>query len=218
MRARDLLIYKLIYKMMSYPRKCYYKKYQKRLKNKSPSLITSDCLGGIIYHNLGLKFMSPTINLYIEPKEFVTFVHNLKGFMESDVIEIKAENKKFPVGQIEYNGKKVTLNFMHYNSFEEAKNKWDERKLRIDYSNIYIAQIIVDATKEDFEAFESLPYENKILITKENLTNSKNVTTLKIFSKKKYKPGEGFHYKNWFSIKRHIDEWDYVEFLNKSNK
>ena len=32
----------------------------------------------------------------------------------------------------------IEIHFNHYISFEEAKNKWDERKRRINYDNIYI--------------------------------------------------------------------------------
>lgn len=31
-----------------------------RLKNKDFSILTNHCMGGIIYHDLGLKFLSPT--------------------------------------------------------------------------------------------------------------------------------------------------------------
>lgn len=208
----------LIEKLMKFPRGRYYKKIQKRLINKSPTIIASDCLGGIIYHNLGLKFTSPTINLYINTKDFIVFVNNLKGFIDSEVIEVKDSNEKFPVGEIEYNGQKITLNFMHYNSFEEAKEKWDERKKRIDYSNIYVTQIVVDATKEDIEAFDALPYKNKMMIVSKNHTNSENVKTHEMFLREDYKPGEILHYKGKFSVKRYIDDIDYVEFLNRANK
>ena len=36
-----------------------------RLKNKDFSILAPTCIGGVISHRLGLKFLSPTINLYM---------------------------------------------------------------------------------------------------------------------------------------------------------
>ena len=47
---------------------------KKRLKNKDFTLLTPNCLAGIIYHNLGLQFSSPTINIQFNDKtEFYKF-------------------------------------------------------------------------------------------------------------------------------------------------
>ncbi len=203
------------HKLVEKLRTNYYKKCQKRLINKTPTIIASDCFGGLVYHNLGLKFMSPTINLYIEKEEFIDFVNNLPQYLDAELVEIKDSEKSFPVGRLEYNNKSVTINFMHYKTFEEAKEKWNERKKRVDFSNIYIIQLVVDATKDDIESFDKLPYKNKMFITSKKLTNSKNVVTHKVFLKKNYKPGEILHYRTDYSIRRHMDKIDYVSFLNR---
>ena len=44
-------------------------KYQRIGLDPDASIISNDCLGGMISHDLGLKFMSPTINLYFETAE-----------------------------------------------------------------------------------------------------------------------------------------------------
>ena len=36
---------------------------QKNLRNRSFSLFSHNCLGGIMYHDLGVQFQSPTINM-----------------------------------------------------------------------------------------------------------------------------------------------------------
>ena len=205
----------MVHKLVEKLRSNYYEKCKKRLTNKTPTIIASDCFGGVVYHNLGLKFMSPTINLYIEKEEFIDFVNNLPQYLDAELVEIKDPNKKFPVGQLECNDKKITINFMHYKTFEEAKEKWNERKQRVDYSNIYIIQLVVDATKDDIESFDKLPYKNKMFITSKKLTDSKNVVTHKVFLKKNYKPGEILHYRSDYSIRKHMDKIDYVSFLNR---
>lgn len=42
------------------------------------TIISSNCISGMICHDLGLKFRSPTINLYFTCHNFVLFINNLK--------------------------------------------------------------------------------------------------------------------------------------------
>ena len=59
------------------------KKNRQRLKNTTPSLICNNCLGGFIYHWLGLKFNSPFINLYLEDNDFLLALENLEDFRDT---------------------------------------------------------------------------------------------------------------------------------------
>lgn len=65
-------------------RKLYLMFQRKKLKNKTFSLFLSNCNGGIIYHDLGLQFKSPTINLWISPKDFIHFCENLREYLNTD--------------------------------------------------------------------------------------------------------------------------------------
>ena len=58
-----------------------------KLKNSDFTIISSNCLGGVISHKLGLKFMSPTVNLFIEPSSFVKFCKNLTYYFEQPLVE-----------------------------------------------------------------------------------------------------------------------------------
>ncbi len=195
-------------------REIRYKTLRLKLKNKTPTIISSDCIGGITAHNLGLRFNSPTVNLFFEKEDFFTFVENLQGFLNVDVIEIKDKKVNYPVGRIEYNEKKVDIFFMHYKSFEEAKRKWNERKKRVDFSNVYIIQNLMNASEQDVKRFEALPYKNKMLITKENPTNSSYVVTHSVFLRKDYVTGQILHFKSKYSLKRYVDDIDFISFLN----
>lgn len=201
--------------VMQIPRANYYSNMRKGLLNKNPTIISSDCFGGLVYHNLGIQFRSPTVNLYFSKEDFIIFVRNLEGFLNAELKEQMDNLQPFPVGTLEYNGEKITVNFMHYKTFESAREKWDERKKRVDYSNIYIIQTIQSATESDITAFNSLPYKNKMLITDKNPINSDNVTTHKILSKPDYRSGEILKYKGIFSVSRYMDDIDYIGFLNK---
>lgn len=194
----------------------YYKRLRKKLNiSYTPTIIASDCLGTFMYHNLGLQFCSPTINLFFTKDDFMTFVQNLSGFLDAELTEAEDKSVSYPVGSLEYNGEIIRINFMHSKTFDEAKNHWNERKERMDYSHIFIVQLIDNGvTEEDINRFDSLPFENKMLITDKNLTNSKNVVTHKILNRKDYFPAKIMSFKSHLSCKRYMDDIDYVSFFN----
>lgn len=198
------------------PFRFLYHRFRKRkLSNQSFSIISSDCFGSFIYHDMGLKFYSPTINLLFAKEDFWTFLGDLEGFLSSDVEEIEDPTVAYPKGEIYCGGKSVTLNFMHYKSFDEARAKWNERKQRVDFQNLYILQTITHSTQTDIETFEKLPFAHKLLLTDQNPSNSEHIVTHPVFSKKDYTQGKVLTYKSPFSLKRYIDDIDYITFLNK---
>ncbi|MDE6474829.1 MAG: DUF1919 domain-containing protein [Clostridia bacterium] len=57
----------------------------------------------------------------------------------------------------------IKINGIHYKTFEELKNKWNERKMRVNYNNIFIIGSYRDGcTDELVERFCALPYKNKV--------------------------------------------------------
>lgn len=186
-------------------------KKRKRLVNKDFTIISSNCIAGVIYHDLGLQFNSPTINLWFEPKDYLIFLENLETFLESDdLIEYKDNRYSYPVGIL---CGKVKLYFQHYKSFKEAKHKWENRKKRVNTQNIYVIMTDRDkATLKEMKAFDRLKYRNKIILTGkeyEGITNQYCIQNCK----------EHGHLGDVFSKsrilgKKKLDEFDYVSFLN----
>lgn len=56
------------------------KKNRQNLVNTDFSLISANCIGGVISHELGLQFLSPTVNLFMSGKDFVKFCSDLKHY------------------------------------------------------------------------------------------------------------------------------------------
>lgn len=50
----------------------------KKIKNKEITLISQNCLGGVIYHDFGMPLNSPTINMFIEDENFVKLVEDFE--------------------------------------------------------------------------------------------------------------------------------------------
>lgn len=137
---------------------------RKQLTNSDFSILSNNCIGGTISHDLGMKFLSPTVNLFIRPNDFVKFLENLEQYLQCDVVEIDSK-LTYPVGKLD----DIIIYFKHYKTFEEAKRKWNDRKQRIRYDNLFI--IMTDrwcCPDTVLRRFQKLPYKNKVCFTVKN--------------------------------------------------
>ena len=123
------------------------------------SIIAQNCIGGVLYHDLGLEFSSPTVNLFFMGPDFVRFVSNLKHYMDLDPVMTWGEN--YPIGYLE----DVQIHFMHYATCLEARDAWNRRKHRINWDNILVlCTDMEDFTDEVFARWKDIPYP-KVLFT-----------------------------------------------------
>ena len=182
---------------------------RRRLKNPAPTIISNNCVAGVIYHDLGLRFNSPTINLFFEAEDFLRFAENLEHYLSLEVEKVDSP-LPYPVGRIG----DVNLYFMHYKRFEDAKAKWEERCKRVDYHNLYF----VMTEREGFtlpvaERFDKLPYRRKVLFTHVPMPKISSAYYLPGFEKES-ELGVITDLKKKFWRRRYLDDFDYVRFLN----
>lgn len=130
-------------------------KVKSKLKNKQFSIISQNCIGGVFYHDMGIKFLSPTINLYFEQPDFVRFVLEIEKYLSMELLMEWGE--EYPVGRLG----DITIHFMHYESCTEAEKSWNKRKERVNLN-----KIIVLST--DMEGFDDTVFEmwNQIMYPK----------------------------------------------------
>lgn len=155
---------------------------RKRLKHENFSIISNNCWGGIAYQYLDLEYSSPTIGLYIPPKDFIKFCNNLEFYLNHEIKQISLEQSKnrsaFELRNFKSNvpviGKifDIEIAFIHYSSFEDALIKRNRRKLRIRENIIYKFNDDDGFDLEDCEKLELF---------------SKNHNTIFITSNKSYK-------------------------------
>ena len=130
----------------------YKNRKRKRLKNENPTVISSNCNGGMILHDMSLRFNSPTVNLLFEAGDFIKFVSELDKYLSVDLREVESD-KPYPVGVLD----DIKVYFMHYQTFDDAKNKWNERRKRVDKNNIFLMFTDKDGCTEDhLKAFDKL--------------------------------------------------------------
>ena len=175
------LIEKFRDKKLQYRIKKHKHNVRKQYNGNDITIISNNCLAGVIYNILGLQFSSPTINLWMKMAEYLEFVSDLKYYMQCEMIENtqESDNYKFPVGTLvpfDNTHKSVNIYFNHYQSYEIAKQKWEERKQRIIWDKLYV---IYDFNDKDCDTdllyeFDKLPFKHKM-----SLTHYKKVDGLK---------------------------------------
>lgn len=206
-------IYKKIRKSFwDWRRRKINKKLQQRLKVFDCSIISNNCTGGVVSHDLGLKFLSPTVNLFMDAKDFVKFCENLEHYLQVEKIEkVEDSSRNYPVGRLE----DITLYFVHYKTFEEACTKWHERRKRVNLKNIRVFGSDRDGMNEELmDRFEKLPYP-KVLFT--HLPNIRESTYYIKGYEKEAQVGFVLDEIGWTG-KRIIDQFDFVRFLNEGKK
>ncbi len=188
----------------------YNAKRRRRLKNYDFSIISTNCCATIMYHDLGLRFASPTINLTIGIDDFLKLASSLEWYMDQKLIWGGVQ-EDYPVGMLG----DVKVNFIHYKTFEEAAQKWEERKKRINWNNLFItATDRGGCTYETIRRFEQLPYKNKVIFTHVRYPEFSSAYYIKGFEEEK-ELGIITDFKNQFLKRRYMDDFDYVSFLNK---
>ena len=141
---------------------------RKKLMKKDITLFTPNCLGGILFHDLGLQFLSPTVNLMLTQKDFLEFVLNLDDYLSGEFEFFKHNEHCCPCACLTpKNGdKKITIVFTHYHSEQEALDKWNARKERINKDNIFIFMQERDGvTKEDIQKLANLNVRGVVVFT-----------------------------------------------------
>jgi len=114
---------------------------QKKITNRDFTVISQNCLGGVIYHDYGMNFYSPTINMFIEDENFLKLIENLEYYLSleaepyiekfQDPFDSSISYPKIKVGDIE-------LCCLHYKNCQEAIDAWERRKKRVNLNNVYV--------------------------------------------------------------------------------
>lgn len=128
-----------------------------KVRGSGISIVSDNCWGGLTYHALGMKFTSPFINMFMEERDYVRLAQKLPEYMAKELAYVRNEynkelKKEYPVCALG----DVLLYCNHYDSYEHAKQIWDERKSRMNYGNILVKMMI--HTEEELREFEKIPY------------------------------------------------------------
>ena len=177
------------------------------LHNRDFCILANDCTGGMLYHDLGMKFNTPTVNLFFQADDYIKFCSDLKAYLKEELVEIKTD-KSYPVGLLG----DIAIYFTHYGSFDEAKKKWTSRVERINYDNIFLLDNDRNSCSEQtIQLFEKLPYP-RIMFTHHKMDYPHTFYIPGFETEESV--GVILHYRSKLSISRYYDSFDFINWLN----
>ena len=142
-------------------RQLRFRKIKKIFKNADFSVFSSNCVGCLMLHDIGMKFNSPFVNLFLNAKDYIKYLQNPEKYNQMEFKEISS-TCNHPVGMLG----DLTVYFVHYKSFDEAVSAFKRRISRISYDNLFVIFSEKDGcTYEDLLIFDELPYKNKVVFT-----------------------------------------------------
>jgi len=144
----------------------------------SYTIISNNCSGAALYHDIGSMFFSPTILLQILPSEYPKFCKNIREYMSLEVEEYTNISQKhadeafwllrgnapyFPMGLLG----DIAILFQHYDTFEAGKEKWDLRKQRMDFEHLGFIFVLERENREAAQEFGNLNLPNSALFMRD---------------------------------------------------
>ena len=142
--------------------------------------------------------------------DYVKMLENLHWYMEQPILPFEDNRFEFPTGMLG----DIEIRFNHYKTFDEAVAKWEERKQRINWDNLFVLGIDGDnCSYETMQRFDRLPYQNKVIFTHIPYPEIASSYYIPGFEKD---DGVGvlLYFKNQILVRRYLDDCDYVSFLN----
>ena len=183
---------------------------QRKLTNQGMTVISANCVGAFILHDLHQPFNSPFVNLYLSPQDFLRYLQNMDFYLTQPLTFVKTE-KSYPVGKLA----DLEIHFMHYHSEQEANEKWQLRTSRMNLDNLFIIMTDRDGvTEKDIQLFDQLPFKNKVIFTHKPYPAFKSAYYIKGFEKQN-QVGDLFEFSGW-NGKKYYDQFDYVKWFNQA--
>ena len=190
------------------------KNMRKRLVNTNPTFLCPNCIGGIMFHDLGLQFRSPTVNLMMFQTDFVKFVLDLDGYLSKELEFYKSDEYECPCAKLG----DISIHFTHYSSEKEAEQKWKERSARIDKNNLFVFLTERDGISEsDIRALENIKARGLVVFT---ANEYKDIPYTVCISKYKNDGEVGNILKrSYIDDSREYEKYfDFVKWFNESNE
>lgn len=188
----------------------YVKRQRVLLKNDNLTLISNNCNGCVLLHELGVRYNSQFVNLFLYAEDYIAYLENFDYYNEQEIL-FDHNWTEYPIGKLG----NLTVHFVHYKTEEEAIDKWNERKRRIDKENMFIIFTQQKGCDDSIvRRFDRLPFENKVIFTYRNYSDVLSAVCID-----KYKNNPlGVHmfldFESPFSIRRNYDVFDFISWFN----
>ena len=144
--------------------------------NENFTIISNDCWAGHVYRYFGIPYNTPTIGTGFFADDYIKFVSSLEKYLNEELIMIDVHESKHYEDVLKGSSHflkcpyarlgDIEVRFGHYNSADEAYNKWNRRRDRMNLDNLIVKMSEHNkCTKEILVAFDALPYQKKFVFT-----------------------------------------------------
>jgi uncharacterized protein (DUF1919 family) len=153
------------------------------LEHREFTVLSNDCWGQALYEGYGLPCQTPLAGSGMHADCFLRFLGDIEGYLRSPLRFIaetrytavkrlrsqrEAQSGLWPIAML---GEDVEVHFLHYRSEDESRRAWDAGCERLNLKRIAV-KFSADkdgATQEHIERFAALPFERKLLISRQSL-------------------------------------------------
>lgn len=193
------------------------KQMRGRLVNTDTTFLCPNCIGGILFHDLGLQFRSPTVNLMMVQTDFVKFVLDMDQYLARELVFFQHPEYTCPCAHLG----DITIHFTHYHTREEAAQKWKERSGRIDRENLFVFLMERDGlTREEIQRLGDIHARGLVVFTANDYSDIPYAVQIRKYSRdgevgnilaKSYW-NDGHEYERCFDFVRWFNEADGAPF------
>ncbi|HWN95234.1 MAG TPA: DUF1919 domain-containing protein [Methylomirabilota bacterium] len=161
-----------------------------RVTNRDFTIISNDCFGGMAYEELGMRYDSPFVGMFLVPEDYMQLLRGLRRYCE-EPIQFKAASrhsainewrevirKQYPIGVL---GGEVEIHFLHYAARDEAEAKWTRRAQRIHWDNLLVKICWHDDARMEswLGEFDGMPFSRKLGLVPHELPGLRSSVALR---------------------------------------
>ena len=189
---------------------------RKSLRVTDFSIISNNCWGGKVYLRYGLPYMSPTVGLYFFAEDYIRFIKNLKYYMSLPITVIPPEESAYyeilkkrgqlncPIGKLD----DVEIVFLHYHSSQEAVEKWERRKKRINWEKLIVKFSEMNCCEpQHLNEFAQIDFETKFaFVATDNLSKDDTFICLDKYRMVREVKDDTTHFASYININKLLNE------------
>jgi uncharacterized protein (DUF1919 family) len=143
------------------------------IQDREFTIVSNNCWGAHVYQRLGISYRTPFVGLFLMPEDYLRLLQRLRWYLgqpltfqqrsrHASITALRERiGRQYPIGCLD----EVEIQFLHYESNQEAAQKWGRRVARVVDRDERIFVKFCDregCTDEQLSAFDRLPYTNKV--------------------------------------------------------
>lgn len=164
-----------------------------RVSARKFSIISNDCFGGMAYEELGRRYDSPFVGLFVLPEDYMQLLRKLRFYCEQPLMFTAQSRhskvnewreiiqKQYPIGML---GDGVEIHFLHYLNESDAQAKWERRVQRIHWDNLLVKICWHEDPRMEpwLREFDAMPFPHKVSLVPREVAGVRSAVPLRDYT------------------------------------